>query len=74
MPWNRALSTCTPCRPPGIVRTCRPPGHREASIYSGYEQSRVCWCPTSVLCSLFSHAAGPIESAGGGGKRYFSDV
>lgn len=37
------------------------------------EQSRVWWCPTSVLCSLPLHAAGPIESDGGG-KRYFSDV
>ncbi|KAF8262750.1 CHAT domain-containing protein [Lactarius quietus] len=33
------------------------------------EQSRVWWCPTSVLCSLPLHAAGPIESAGGSGKR-----
>ncbi|KAI9454649.1 CHAT domain-containing protein [Lactarius psammicola] len=37
------------------------------------EQSRVWWCPTSVLCSLPLHAAGPIESEGRG-KRYFSDV
>ncbi|KAH9068001.1 CHAT domain-containing protein [Lactarius deliciosus] len=37
------------------------------------EQSRVWWCPTSVLCSLPLHAAGPIESDGKR-KRYFSDV
>ena len=37
------------------------------------EQSRVWWCPTSVLCSLPLHAAGPIESEDGA-KRYFSDV
>jgi CHAT domain-containing protein len=37
------------------------------------EQSRVWWCPTSVLCSLPLHAAGPIESEDGV-KRYFSDV
>ena len=37
------------------------------------EQSRVWWCPTSVLCSLPLHAAGPIESEGGV-KRYFSDL
>ncbi|KAH9060651.1 CHAT domain-containing protein [Lactarius vividus] len=37
------------------------------------EQSRVWWCPTSVLCSLPLHAAGPIESDGGR-KRYFLDV
>lgn len=37
------------------------------------EQSRVWWCPTSVLCSLPLHAAGPIESDDRG-KRYFSDI
>ncbi|KAI9435726.1 CHAT domain-containing protein, partial [Lactarius indigo] len=37
------------------------------------EQSRVWWCPTSALCSLPLHAAGPIESDGRR-KRYFSDV
>src|SRR6266702_3750224 len=37
------------------------------------EQSRVWWCPTSVLCSLRLHAAGPIDSDVRG-KRYFSDV
>jgi hypothetical protein len=37
------------------------------------EQSRVWWCPTSVLCSLPLHAAGPVESEDGA-KRYFSDI
>jgi len=37
------------------------------------EQSRVWWCPTSVLCSLPLHACGPIESEGKA-KRYFSDI
>jgi tetratricopeptide (TPR) repeat protein len=37
------------------------------------EQSRVWWCPTSVLCSLPLHAAGPIEPDRGR-KRYFSDL
>jgi CHAT domain-containing protein len=37
------------------------------------EQSRVWWCPTSVVCSLPLHAAGPIESDDGV-TRYFSDI
>lgn len=38
------------------------------------EQSRVWWCPTSVLCSLPLHAAGPVEPEDGGATRYFSDI
>ncbi|KAI9452964.1 CHAT domain-containing protein [Lactarius psammicola] len=38
------------------------------------EQSRVWWCPTSVLCSLPLHAMGPIPSDGGGEERYFLDI
>ncbi|KAH9996406.1 CHAT domain-containing protein [Russula compacta] len=37
------------------------------------EQSRVWWCPTSVICSLPLHAAGPIRSEDGV-KRYLSDI
>ena len=37
------------------------------------EQSRVWWCPTSVLCSLPLHAMGPIPSHDEE-KRYFSDL
>ena len=37
------------------------------------EQSRIWWCPTSVLCSLPLHAMGPIPSADGI-PRYFSDL
>ena len=37
------------------------------------EQSRVWWCPTSVLCSLPLHAMGPIPSDNGT-LRYFSDL
>ncbi|KAI9441138.1 hypothetical protein BJY52DRAFT_1217028 [Lactarius psammicola] len=38
------------------------------------EQSRVWWCPTSVLCSLPLHAMGPIPSDDGGKERYFLDI
>jgi len=37
------------------------------------EQSRIWWCPTSVLCSLPLHAMGPIPSDDGV-SRYFSDL
>jgi len=37
------------------------------------EQSRIWWCPTSVLCSLPLHAMGPIPSDDGV-PRYFSDL
>ena len=37
------------------------------------EQSRIWWCPTSVLCSLPLHAMGPIPSDDGP-PRYFSDL
>ncbi|KAH9965644.1 CHAT domain-containing protein [Russula compacta] len=37
------------------------------------EQSRVWWCPTSVICSLPLHAMGPIRSDGRT-KLYFSDM
>ena len=37
------------------------------------EQSRIWWCPTSVLCSLPLHAMGPIPSDDGV-LRYFSDL
>jgi CHAT domain-containing protein len=37
------------------------------------EQSRIWWCPTSVLCSLPLHAMGPIRSDGPH-KLYFSDL
>jgi hypothetical protein len=37
------------------------------------EQSRVWWCPTSVLGYLPLHAMGPIPSAGNE-KQYFSDI
>jgi CHAT domain-containing protein len=37
------------------------------------EQSRIWWCPTSVLCSLPLHAMGPIRSDGRT-KLYFSDL
>ncbi|KAH9955983.1 CHAT domain-containing protein [Russula dissimulans] len=37
------------------------------------EQSRVWWCPTSVLCSLPLHAMGPIRTDGCH-KLYFSDL
>ena len=37
------------------------------------EQSRIWWCPTSVLGYLPLHAMGPIPSAGNG-KQYFSDI
>ncbi|KAH9955989.1 CHAT domain-containing protein [Russula dissimulans] len=37
------------------------------------EQSRVWWCPTSVLCSLPLHAMGPIQNDGCH-KLYFSDL
>jgi CHAT domain-containing protein len=37
------------------------------------EQSRVWWCPTSVLCFLPLHAMGPIRSDGPH-KLYFSDL
>jgi hypothetical protein len=37
------------------------------------EQSRIWWCPTSVLGSLPLHAMGPIPSKDRV-KRYFSDV
>jgi hypothetical protein len=37
------------------------------------EQSRIWWCPTSVLCSLPLHAMGPIPS-NDGVQRYFSDL
>jgi hypothetical protein len=37
------------------------------------EQSRVWWCPTSVLGCLPLHAIGPIPSANNG-KQYFSDI
>ena len=36
------------------------------------EQSRVWWCPTSVLGYLPLHAMGPIPA--GNGKQYFSDI
>ena len=38
------------------------------------EQSRIWWCPTSVLCSLPLHAMGPIPSNNTSHKRYFSDI
>ncbi|KAF8259866.1 hypothetical protein EI94DRAFT_1613711 [Lactarius quietus] len=62
-----------PYRPPRIVRTCRPPSHRETRQLEIPEQSRVWWCPTSVLFSLRLYAAGSMESDGRA-KRYFSDV
>ena len=37
------------------------------------KQSRIWWCPTSVLCSLPLHAMGPIPSDDGV-PRYFSDL
>jgi CHAT domain-containing protein len=37
------------------------------------EQSRIWWCPTSVLCSLPLHAMGPIPSDDGE-LRYFLDL
>jgi len=37
------------------------------------EQSRIWWCPTSVLCSLPLHAMGPIRSDGPY-KFYFLDL
>ena len=37
------------------------------------EQSRIWWCPTSVLCSLPLHAMGPIPSDDGE-RRYFLDL
>jgi tetratricopeptide (TPR) repeat protein len=37
------------------------------------DQSRVWWCPTSVLCSLPLHAMGPIPSDDGE-LRYFLDL
>jgi len=37
------------------------------------EQSRIRWCPTSVLCSLPLYAMGPIPSDDGV-PRYFSDL
>ncbi len=37
------------------------------------EQSRIWWCPTSVLCSLPLHAMGPIPSSDTS-ERYFSDL
>jgi CHAT domain-containing protein len=37
------------------------------------EQSRIWWCPTSVLCSLPLHAMGPILSVDGE-PRYFLDI
>jgi CHAT domain-containing protein len=37
------------------------------------EQSRIWWCPTSVLCSLPLHAMGPIRSDGRH-ELYFSDL
>ena len=37
------------------------------------EQSRVWWCPTSILGYLPLHAMGPIPSAGNR-KQYFSDI
>jgi len=37
------------------------------------EQSRIWWCPTSVLCSLPLHAMGPIPSDDGE-PRYFLDL
>jgi CHAT domain-containing protein len=37
------------------------------------EQSRIWWCPTSVLCSLPLHAMGPVRSEGPR-KLYFSDL
>ena len=37
------------------------------------EQSRIWWCPTSVLCRLPLHAMGPIPSVDGE-QRYFSDL
>ena len=43
------------------------------------EQSRIWWCPTSVLCSLPLHAMGPIQSDDGelepqGEPRFFLDL
>jgi CHAT domain-containing protein len=38
------------------------------------EQSRIWWCPTSVLCSLPLHAMGPIPSDDDGEPRYFLDL
>jgi CHAT domain-containing protein len=39
------------------------------------EQSRIWWCPTSVLCTLPFHAMGPIPSdAYDGEPRYFLDL
>jgi CHAT domain-containing protein/tetratricopeptide (TPR) repeat protein len=37
------------------------------------EQSRIWWCPTSVLCTLPLHAMGPIPSDDGK-PRYFLDL
>ena len=37
------------------------------------EQSRIWWCPTSVICSLPLHAMGPIPSDDGE-MRYFLDL
>lgn len=37
------------------------------------EQSRVWWCPTSVLGHLPLHAMGPVPSADNG-RQYFSDI
>jgi hypothetical protein len=37
------------------------------------EQSRIWWCPTSVLCSLPLHAMGPIHPIDGE-PRYFLDI
>jgi hypothetical protein len=37
------------------------------------EQSRIWWCPTSVLCCLPLHAMGPIPSVDGE-TRYFLDL
>jgi CHAT domain-containing protein len=37
------------------------------------EQSRIWWCPTSVLCCLPLHAMGPIPSVNGE-MRYFLDL
>ena len=38
------------------------------------KQSRIWWCPTSVLCSLPLHAMGPIQSDDNGRPQYFLDL